>query len=50
MTESLLIDEKGQKTKTRFSNIGDFEIHIKPIDVDYANESVIFTEWLYKIN
>ena len=38
------------KTDLRFRNLEDFESYIKAIDIDYDNEIVIFTGFVYKVS
>ena len=39
-----------QKTNIRFEKTDDFERYINAMDIDYDNEDVIFTGYIYKLN
>ena len=46
----MIIGPIEHKTNIRFKNMDDFESYINAIDVDYDNEDVTFSGYVYKLN
>ena len=50
MNGSIMFGEIEHQINIRFKNTNEFESYLRAIGVDYDNEDVRFTGWLYKLN